>query len=441
MRHKKVMAVAVLIIVFGMALTSLLVQSATQTINIQVSGTNSSGKYNATLTGDFLGDAINYSTFEFDWGEDEGELLVHTARGLLKIKMSEGDYDYGSQQFKINKFTYTYPSGYPYTITLDMVIGSSDSSSFTGYIIGRYTETGTSEEEDDEECEDCCDITYTNDGSAKTIHVEARGDKDIASAGVLFYATGSGTQSMNMNKVSNRLWFVDFYYGDVPVQRFTATVSFTDGTSYTSGLYTVSSSSSSGWGTWSGGSTSSDYTTALNTAKAKGFTTVVALINDMNTSIKNKNEQIQTQQTTLAQRNAELESARSSSANYQQLYQNEQTAKNNLQNQYDELQTKYNNLFKENGGQTVTPSVPTEIDMRYIAGGTGVAVLLGILIKKKKLPFKRKQKVDIHRNNGMPREPMQNNHRQEPEYPPVPGDIYYTPNVDRIIDESIRRGN
>jgi hypothetical protein len=65
----------------------------------------------------------------------------------------------------------------------------------------------------------------------------------------------------------------------------------------------------------------------------------------------------------------------------------------------------------------------------------------GILYKKKKFPFKKGKKFDVHKNNGMPREPVQNGYRNEPEYPPVPEDIYYTPNVDRIIDENTQREN
>jgi hypothetical protein len=441
MKHKKVFALVVLVIVFGMVFTSLLVQSASA-INMTVSGNVVSNEYRADFDGQtFLGDEIMTSEFYYNWTSETGFIKIYTAKGLVTINMEDAEYDAMSYKFTISKFTYAYPTGYPYKITLSQIWGDQTSSNFTGYMVGSYTETGSSEEEEGEDCEDCCDVKHTNDSTNKVLRIEVRGDKDISSAGAVMYLSDGTTSSGNLSKVTDRMYITNYPYGDIYPTAFSISVIFEDGDPFTD--YITVSTGSSSWSGWSGGSTSSDYTSALNTAKAKGFTTVVALINDMNTSIKNKNEQIQTQQTTLAQRNAELESARSSSTNYQQLFQNEQTAKNTINNQLLELQRKYDALFKENGGQTETtiPSVTKEIDMRYIAGILGLLIVGGILYKKKKFPFKKGKKFDVHKNNGMPREPVQNNHRNEPEYPPVPEDIYYTPNVDRIIDENTQREN
>lgn len=415
----------VISILMGSALQLYFVYGATQSININVSGTNTGGVYDASMTGDFLGDTINYATFHFNWGADDGEILIHTARGLMTIKLSLAEYDAVSQQFKIKKAVITYPSGYPYTITIDMIIGTADSSSFNGYIVGRYTEVGSSGGGSSTTCEDCCAVTYTNDSDGQVIHVEARGDKDISNAGVLFYATGGGSQSVNMNRVSDRLYFVDFTYGGTPVRSFTASITFKDGTSTTE-YYTVSSSSSSStWGNTSSGGTSSDYTTALNLAKSKNFSTVMALINDLNASAKNRQASITLLQDQLRVKSTEYESLKTTSDQYLRDATSWRSQYEQQVQRYNELNTKYTALLgSPQQSETPTNIIPKDLKIpKEVLVLVVIGIVLLVLWKKKKLPSIRKKKFDPHEyqeqikknGNGLGI-PKGTNTKEEPEY-------------------------
>jgi hypothetical protein len=422
--------------IFGLAIAIIFLMSMAQMwfaygaspINMSVTGTNISQVFYDDLTGDtFLGETITFGYFTYDWttGINIGEMKIHTAeKGMLTVKLENGTYNDAIRTFSIKKFTVTYPVNYPYTLTFDEVVGSYDSSAFTAVIVGRYADKDSSPEEDDgEDCEDCCTLTYTNDSNNKIIHVEARGDKDISSVGVLFYAVGGGSQSVNMNRLSNRLYFVDFSYGETPVSSFTASISFNDGTSTTEYRTVSSSSSGSGWGTWTGGSTTSDYTTALNLAKAKGFTTVMELVNDLNNSVKGKQSSITLLQDQLRAKNTEYESLKLTSEQYQRDSASWKSQYEQKSAQYNDLNTKYNSLL-QGGQQTSEPVKPiTEMNIKkeYVVVPI-VAVILLLLWKKGKLKLpQRKRKFDPHeyneevnKHNGISQQGNgRNNHEQE----------------------------
>lgn len=369
------LALVVLIIVIGMAFTSLLIQGASA-INMTVSGDVVSNEYRADFTGQtFLGDEILTSEFYYNWTSGEGFIKIYTLKGLVTISMEDAEYDPLSYKFTIKKFTCTYPTGYPYKITLSQIWGDQTSSTFTGYMVGSYTETGSSEEEEDDECEDCFHATYQNDSASKIIHVEVTTDKDASSVGAVFYAVGGGSQAINLTSLSNRLYFADFPYGEVAVSRFTVAVTFRDGTS-DSDFFTISTSTGTGWPSGTG-STTNDYSTALAKAKANGFTTVTAYIDDMNASIKSKNSQIQAQQSTLVTRNEEIAKLTAENSNYKSNYIQKSTYDNLLSN-YNKLQSDYNTL-QGNGG-AVQPSTPTKVDVQMIAKVIAVLVVIAVAV-------------------------------------------------------------
>ena len=193
MKRKQMLALVVLIIVVGMAFTSLLIQGASA-INMTVSGDVVSNEYRADFTGQtFLGDEILTSEFYYNWTSAEGFIKIYTTKGLVTINMEDAEYDAMSYKFTIKKFTYIYPTGYPYKIALSQIWGDQTSSTFTGYMVGSYTETGSSSEpEEPSSCDNCFDVTYQNDSANKIIHVEVTTDKDASSVGAVFYAVGGG---------------------------------------------------------------------------------------------------------------------------------------------------------------------------------------------------------------------------------------------------------
>lgn len=377
MRRKQMLALVVLVIVIGMAFTSLLIQGASA-INMTVSGDVVSNEYRADFTGQtFLGDEILTSEFYYNWTSEEGFIKIYTLKGLVTINMEDAEYDAVSYKFTIKKFTYVYPTGYPYKITLSQIWGDQTSSTFTGYMVGSYTETGSSSEpEEPSSCDNCFHATYQNDSTNKIIHVEVTTDKDASSVGAVFYAVGGGSQAINLTSLSNRLYFADFSYGDVAVSRFTVAVTFRDGTS-DSDFFTISTSTGTGWPSGSGTTTGNDYSTALAKAKANGFTTVTAYIDDMNASIKSKNSQIQTQQSTLATRNDEIAKLTADNNNYKSNYIQKSTYDNLLSN-YNKLQSDYNAL-QGNGG-AVQPSTPTKVDVQMIAKVIAVLVVIAVAV-------------------------------------------------------------
>jgi len=376
MKRKQMLALVVLVIVIGMAFTSLLIQGASA-INMTVSGDVVSNEYRADFTGQtFLGDEILTSEFYYNWTSAEGFIKIYTTKGLVTINMEDAEYDAMSYKFTIKKFTYIYPTGYPYKIALSQIWGDQTSSTFTGYMVGSYTETGSSSEpEEPSSCDNCFDVTYQNDSANKIIHVEVTTDKDASSVGAVFYAVGGGSQAINLTSLSNRLYFADFPYGDVAVSRFTVAVTFRDGTS-DSDFFTISTSTGTGWPSGTG-STTNDYSTALAKAKANGFTTVTAYIDDMNASIKSKNSQIQTQQSTLATRNEEIAKLTAENSNYKSNYIQKSTYDNLLSN-YNKLQSDYNTL-QGNGG-AVQPSEPMKIDVQMIAKVIAVLVVIAVAV-------------------------------------------------------------
>jgi hypothetical protein len=377
MKRKQMLGLIVMVIVLGMAFTSLLIQGASA-INMTVSGDVVSNEYRADFTGQtFLGDEILTSEFYYNWTSGEGFIKIYTLKGLVTISMEDAEYDPLSYKFTIKKFTCTYPTGYPYKITLSQIWGDQTSSTFTGYMVGSYTETGSSEEEEEEEeCE--IDVNFENNANSKSLYVEVRADKDISSAGAVFYAVGGGSTASNFNKLSDRLYFTDFPYYDVAVQRFTVAITFKDGSSKTSGPFTVSSSTGTGWPSGSGTTTTgNDYSTSLAKAKANGFTTVMAYITDMNASITSKNAQIQAQQSTLATRNSEIATLTADNNNYKSNYILKSTYDNLLSN-YNKLQSDYNAL-QGNGG-AVQPSTPTKVDVQMIAKVIAVLVVIAVAV-------------------------------------------------------------
>lgn len=381
-------------ILVGSVLQLLYVYGA-EAIDIPVSGTNTGGYYEAVLTGDFLGDTINYSEFSFDWGLDEGEIIIHSARGLMTIKLSQAEYDSLSEQFKIKKAVITYPSGYPYTITIDMIIGTADSTDFSGHIIGRYVDAGSSgDDDDDETCEDCCNVKQTNDSVNKVLRIEVRGDKDISSAGVVLYLSDGSTNAGNLSPVSDRLYLTNYPYGAVYPTGFSISVIFSDGGDFTE-YYSVYSSSS--WSGWSGTTTtsSSDYTTVLNLAKSKGFNTVTELVNDLNSSVKNKQSSITTLQDQLRAKANEYESLKATSDQYKRDSAGWQSDYEQEVQKYNDLDTKYKNLLNNPTQGTTGTTTNSPIDLKIpkeVIGGVLVVAIILVLGKKGKLPRIRNRK-------------------------------------------------
>ena len=384
--------------------------------NNNINGTYASGTFNGTWSGDFLGDAVTSSKFTFTQQSGnilEGTLEVGTAKGLV-IATFEGTYDDMTREFVIEDFTYSKYLGYKYyTINIVRIWGEYEGgSNFTAQVYGEYTASTTTPEPDDEDDDEECDINvrYENNANAQSLYVEVTADKDISSAGAVFYAVGGGSSASNFNRLSDRLFFTDFAYGSVAVQRFTVAVTFKDGDSETRGPFTVSSSSGSGWPSGTGTTTTgNDYSTALAKAKSNGFTTVTAYIDDMNTSIKAKNSQITTLQNNMTSKMTEISTLTEQRDRYKSDYDRANSQYNTLQTQYNTLQQQYNNLA--NGldvdmGDKPATTIPIDIDTKYLLGGVGLLVIVYLALKGK-LPipkFKRGKKVDIHASKGIPQE-------------------------------------
>lgn len=411
MKHKKLFALFIILAMLSTVLSVISIYGGT-VFNNNINGTYSSGTFNGTWSGDFLGDTVTSSKFTFTQESGnvlEGTLEVGTAKGLV-IATFEGTYDDMTREFVIEDFTYSKYLGYKYyTINIVRIWGEYESSSnFTAQVYGEYTastSTPEPEEDDDEGCD--INVRYENNSNSQSLYVEVTADKDISSAGAVFYAVGGGSSASNFNRLSDRLYFTDFAYGSVAVQRFTVAVTFKDGDSETRGPFTVSSSSGSGWPSGSGTTTTgNDYSTALAKAKNNGFTTVTAYIDDMNTSIKAKNSQITTLQTNMTAKITEISTLTEQRDRYKSDYDRVNSQYNSLQTQYNTLQTNYNNLAQglDVGTDKPATTLPIDIDTKYVIGGVVLLALAYLVISGKiKLPKLRKgKKVNIH--EGIPQE-------------------------------------
>jgi hypothetical protein len=399
---------------YGLIIASLLIGSilsimfvyGAETINMEISGDNSADRFTASLTGDtFLGDTVSFGTFSYNWttGVNNGEILIHTVKGLLTIKMSQGTYDDVLRTFTIPKFVIEYPQNYPYTITVDKIIGSYDTSTFTCYLVGRYYEGSSSPDPSGDCTGDCYDVDCDCDGDS--VSVDLYLDKEGKSATITF--RGADSSKYASMSGSGKHFFYDLAYTGSAPDRFTIQIYYKDGTDESTDSYSIGCSSGSNDNTWSGGgstSTSSDYTKALAEAKDAGYTTVMEYIESLDKKVTDLTTTLTDRTNLLTTRNAEIETLKSDKTNIQNQLNNQQNTYNNYVQTHSYTNDQYNALLTgkpstNTGGNGV--SLPALTDQQKQMIGLGLlAVILLILWKKGKLPgIRKKKKFDPHEYN------------------------------------------
>jgi hypothetical protein len=396
-KHKAVLgALLVAGLMIGSILSIMFVYGA-ETINMEISGDNSAERFTASLTADtFIDDTISFGSFSYNWatGINNGEILIHTVKGLLTIKMSQGTYDDVTRTFTIPKFTVEYPQNYPYTITIDRIIGSYDTSTFTCFMVGRYTEGSGSSSGSTDCTGECYDVDCECDSDS--VMVDLYLDKEATSATITFRG-GDNSKYASMSG-SNRSFYYDLAVasGTSPPSRFTIEIYYKDGTRESTDSYTISCGGSSGDNTWTGGTTTNDYTTALAEAKTAGFTTVGDYIADMKKKVADMATTMADRTTLLTTRNAEIETLKSDKTSLQNQLNNQQNTYNSYVQTHSYTNDQYNQLLTgktaTGTGTSTMPEIP-ESFKQYI--GLGLLALIGGGIYYKKY-YKKKKKFDPH---------------------------------------------